>query len=86
MDSKIKCGVYANSLQQIALGIHFNPTLHKFPASTSYPNGLGLVIEFYRFICRGIRDRSLNRRGKIWCSFFYIYFQLALWAFLFLFI
>jgi hypothetical protein len=45
--------------------------------------GLGLVS---RFICRGIRDRSLNRRVKIWCSFFYIYFQLALWAFLFLFI
>jgi hypothetical protein len=63
MDSKIKCGVYANSLQQIALGIHFNPTLHKFPASTSYPNGLGLyfsLTEAYRNVSYGFETSFAN--------------------------
>lgn len=68
MDTKIKCGVYVNSFDQAVLGIHFNPTLHKFPANTSYPNGIGLyasVTEAYNDLTYGF-EASFANKIKNW--------------------
>lgn len=45
------------------IGIHFNPTLHKFPANTSYPNGIGLYFslsEAYKDVSYGFETSFVN--------------------------